>query len=56
MIVFKRFIIVSQEIYAMIMLAAFALGGILAAQPAAAQSIPNVGFAGSDIKIPIPTY
>jgi hypothetical protein len=54
MIVFKRFIIVYQEIYAMIMLAAFALGGILAAQPAAAQSIPNDGFAGSDIKIPIP--
>ena len=55
MIVFKRFITVSRkEIYTMIMLAAFALGGILAAQPAAAQSIPNDDFAGSDIKIPIP--
>ena len=39
--------------YSMVMLVTFALGGIFAAQPAAAQSIPNDDFAGSDIKIPI---
>jgi hypothetical protein len=38
----------------MVMLVTFALGGIFAAQPAAAQSIPNDDFAGSDIKIPVP--
>ena len=38
----------------MVMLAAFAFAGLFAAQPAAAQSIPNDGFAESDIEMPIP--
>jgi hypothetical protein len=38
----------------MVMLVTFPLGGIFAAQPAAAQSIPNDDFAGIDIEIPIP--
>lgn len=41
-----------KEIYAG-MLAAFAFAGIFAAQPAAAQSVPD-DFAESDIHIPIP--
>ena len=36
------------------MIAALAFAGLFAVQPAAAQSIPDNGFAGSDIEIPIP--
>lgn len=55
MVVFNRFKIVSRkEIYAIGMLAAFALAGTLAVQPAAAQSMQDDDFAGSDIEIPIP--
>ena len=43
-----------QEIYAIGMIAALAFAGFFAVQPAAAQSIPDIGFAGSDIEIPIP--
>lgn len=57
MVVFKRLMtsmIARKEIYAIGMLAAFALAGIFAVQPSAAQSIPDDGFAGSHIEIPIP--
>jgi hypothetical protein len=54
MTVFKRFMDVSRkEIYAIGMLAALAFAGIFAAQPAAAQSVPD-DFAESDVDISIP--
>jgi hypothetical protein len=43
-----------KEIYAIGMIAALAFAGLFTVQPAAAQSIPDNGFAGSDIEIPIP--
>ena len=43
-----------KEIYAIGMFAVFAFAVIIAVQPAAAQNVPEVGLAGSDIDIPIP--